>query len=871
VSLSLEELTFDLCSDGEYSFEVSTSPIPITTHDVQRATVSSVRDDSEIIVTAEFLKNTTARGCFVVLQSGNESTADVFRVLLRPGPNTTLLTSTISDTPSSTYRALFYDLEEDGLPNRSPAYQPNNVITVNRNDLVVQMRCGFKEGIEGASCVLVYREHGNKTLVVEEYPLNTVFPVILTVDGDQYTFAVFGKSSFDLEERPIVTELSELVPQHTQTEVITSDEEGIMDTQVVANIHRYGTSRCYDMSHSSVGANGGSQTVPRPQEEAICRYIGWVWCVTVCHVNSPPAPVAVYDEVVLPLTTTSSIPTEPSHTTTIPTTGNVAYETTTPINTAHNSNPTRELCSSWRVTPDVDDDGLVIEEPPSPEGPDVTYQLRADNRYSFMVSLSIFTTTNDVQSAAAATTKGTNNEITFTGEFIESTTAQGCFVVLECEYGNPDVFRALLLPDDSSTSVQNHIADAESQFLNNGSLYWNETAVKMNSVLVLLVVVRQCHTHRKKQSAVPVAVYDEVVPTPTTTSSIPTEPSHTTTIPTTGNVAYETTTPINTAHNCSCIPPPVLAIESSTVILEPDGPDSLVGDLSDTNNASSVTISWSAPFSLDVTGVDPDIWYSVLIYNVTDENNPTAILCTDCINITETHYTFTPECFNKYNISVVPINGAGQGETSGMVPVIETHIEALSRSECRVTLSSSEEFSGLCNFNISLDGMYTCHSFPQEPHSLGGELAICDLAADTEYSLPLTLFYDAGGMTTIVINFTTFDVQNATVNAASNGIVVTVNFIANTTATGCFTVLQSEDGSPDEFRALSRPESETTLVATIDNVPPSTYTALFYDLEQDGLPNSNVAYVGSQITVAGAGNVWCSYSYAYLFIPYYSY
>ena len=103
------------------------------THDIQSVTVTSVRDDSEIIVTAEFVKNTTARGCFVVLQSENEYTADVFRALLRPGPNTTLLTSTISDAPSSTYRALFYDLEQDGLPNRSPAYEPNNVITVNRN------------------------------------------------------------------------------------------------------------------------------------------------------------------------------------------------------------------------------------------------------------------------------------------------------------------------------------------------------------------------------------------------------------------------------------------------------------------------------------------------------------------------------------------------------------------------------------------------------------------------------------------------------------------------------------------------------------------------------------------------------------------
>ncbi|CAI8033364.1 hypothetical protein GBAR_LOCUS18821 [Geodia barretti] len=71
----------------------------------------------------------------------------------------------------------------------------------------------------------------------------------------------------------------------------------------------------------------------------------------------------------------------------------------------------------------------------------------------------------------------------------------------------------------------------------------------LTAVLVLMVVVRQCHAHRKKRSAAPVAVYDEVVLPLTTTSSIPTEPSHTTTIPTTGNVAYETTTPINTTHN----------------------------------------------------------------------------------------------------------------------------------------------------------------------------------------------------------------------------------------------------------------------------------------------------------------------------------
>ena len=64
-----------------------------------------------------------------------------------------------------------------------------------------------------------------------------------------------------------------------------------------------------------------------------------------------------------------------------------------------------------------------------------------------------------------------------------------------------------------------------------------------------------------------------------------------------------------------------------------------------------------------------------------------------------------------------------------------------------------DEFSGLCNFNVFPDGMYSCHTFLREPRSLEGELTICDLAADTEYSLPLIFFNGAGGVTTIVINF----------------------------------------------------------------------------------------------------------------------
>ena len=95
-----------------------------------------------------------------------------------------------------------------------------------------------------------------------------------------------------------------------------------------------------------------------------------------------------------------------------------------------------------------------------------------------------------------------------------------------------------------------------------------------------------------------------------------------------------------------------------------------VGNISVKNNSDSIHISWSPPFSLDVTGVDPDIWYTVLISNVTDENNPVNVSCTNCHNVTQPHYSFTTENSSpshKYSFTVIPLNGAGQGERSGPV------------------------------------------------------------------------------------------------------------------------------------------------------------------------------------------------------------
>ena len=82
-----------------------------------------------------------------------------------------------------------------------------------------------------------------------------------------------------------------------------------------------------------------------------------------------------------------------------------------------------------------------------------------------------------------------------------------------------------------------------------------------------------------------------------------------------------------------------------------------------------IHLTWDAPFSLDITGVDPDIWYHVEI-NVTDDLLSMYFIST-VVNIPE--FNFTMDDYNGTNASVVyafrvtPINDAGAGMTSDPV------------------------------------------------------------------------------------------------------------------------------------------------------------------------------------------------------------
>ena len=92
-----------------------------------------------------------------------------------------------------------------------------------------------------------------------------------------------------------------------------------------------------------------------------------------------------------------------------------------------------------------------------------------------------------------------------------------------------------------------------------------------------------------------------------------------------------------------------------------------MSDLSVSENGSHVEVIWVAPFSLDVTGVEYDITYSILISNVTDETSPMPVACAVCHNLTLTHFTFSPPHplpGHSFTFTVTPQNGAGSGPPS---------------------------------------------------------------------------------------------------------------------------------------------------------------------------------------------------------------
>ena len=79
------------------------------------------------------------------------------------------------------------------------------------------------------------------------------------------------------------------------------------------------------------------------------------------------------------------------------------------------------------------------------------------------------------------------------------------------------------------------------------------------------------------------------------------------------------------------------------------------------NLVHAIRLTWDAPFSLDITGVDPDIWYRIDIR----VNGTSNIVATNYSNVPEFIYNGT-NASAVYEFRVTPVNGAGNGTMSAV-------------------------------------------------------------------------------------------------------------------------------------------------------------------------------------------------------------
>ena len=109
--------------------------------------------------------------------------------------------------------------------------------------------------------------------------------------------------------------------------------------------------------------------------------------------------------------------------------------------------------------------------------------------------------------------------------------------------------------------------------------------------------------------------------------------------------------------------PRVKYVRSGPLDLFTPGLLATVGDTQINLVDGTLCLSWTPPFTLDITNVDPDLYYIIEITSTANTENPLTISCDDC----SSEYKFTVNnsspC-DSFTFIVVPVNGAGNGTLS---------------------------------------------------------------------------------------------------------------------------------------------------------------------------------------------------------------
>ena len=94
----------------------------------------------------------------------------------------------------------------------------------------------------------------------------------------------------------------------------------------------------------------------------------------------------------------------------------------------------------------------------------------------------------------------------------------------------------------------------------------------------------------------------------------------------------------------------------------------------------------------------------------------------------------------------------------------------------------------------------------------------------------------------------TFDVQNPVLESvADNMITISLEFVEESSALGCFVVLEDHFSTEDTFFVLKRNAMDSTILSQNISVSASTYTVYFYDFEDNALPNTHPAVSTFQV------------------------